>query len=54
MQLRSAVTGNRVRRVAGRLFRDRRTRLSYAMLSFSPPELSDLLCGTTEIRHVFS
>ena len=27
---------------------------SYAMVSFSPPELSDLLCGTTEIRHVFS
>jgi len=26
----------------------------YAMVSFSTPELADILCGTTEISHVFS
>jgi hypothetical protein len=27
---------------------------SYAIASFSAPELADILCGTTDIRHVFS
>jgi hypothetical protein len=27
---------------------------SYAMVSFSTPEPFDILCGTTDIRHVFS
>jgi hypothetical protein len=28
--------------------------VSYAMASFSAPELADLLCSITDIRHLFS
>ena len=27
---------------------------SYAMASFSTPDLADILCGITDIRHIFS
>jgi len=44
----------RARRIVAVLAGANDPAFSYAMVSFSAPERADILCWTTDIRHVFS